>query len=268
MSNLSYIIVTPARNEEKNLPRLIESVANQTLNPKLHVIVDDNSEDNTLIMVQLYSKQYKWVKYVHIDQNREYMGMHYSEVCKAGFDFAVNYCKKNRIDYQYIGLLDADIILEKDYFEGIIYEFERDISLGIASGAIWSNVGNKVLKERQREDLPSGAARIWRKDCFEQTRGYLKTHAPDSVSNVKAKLLGWKTKRFDKYKVIQTRKTASRQGLWNGYKSKGEATYFLNEHPLLVFSQFLLFLIQYPYYPSFAFLLEYLISFLKRKKTN
>lgn len=266
MLNTSYIIVTPARNEGKNLPKLIESVANQSLKPSLYVIVDDNSEDNTISIIQSYNKKYKWIQYVHIDQRDEYMGVHYSEVCIIGFDFAINYCKKNKIEYKYIGLLDADIILQKDYFECIIDKFEKDTSLGIASGNTWSDANGKLIKSHQRGDLPSGAARIWRNECFEQTGGYLKTHAPDSVSNVKAKLLGWKTKRFNKYKVIQTRRTGSGQSLWKGRKSQGEREYFLNKHPLLAFGTFLDFLLQHPYYPAFAFAWAYMISFLKRKE--
>lgn len=266
MQNIPYIIVTPARNEGKNLSRLIESIANQTLKPTLYVIVDDNSTDDTSIIVQQYAKKYEWIQYVPITQKREYMGINYSEVCRIGFDFAINYCKKNRIDYKYIGLLDADILLEKDYFECIIDEFERDTCLGIASGATWSYENGKLKKEKQREDLPFGAARVWRKKCFEETGGFLKTYAPDSVSNVKAKLLGWKTKIFDKYKVIQTRGIGSAQGLWKGRKSQGEAAYFLNKHPILVLAQFLDFLLKYPHYPAFAFLEGYLISLLKKKK--
>lgn len=262
----SYIIVTPSRNEEKNLPALIESVANQTLKPSLHVIVDDNSEDNTPNILKSYMKSYNWIKCVFIDKKSGYMGIHYSEVCRIGFDFVVDYCKKDKIEYKYIGLLDADIVLGKDYFECIIDEFERDDSLGIASGDTWSVSGDKLIKEGQRKDLPSGAARVWRKSCFVQTGGYLRTHAPDSVSNVKAKLLGWKTKRFDNYRVIQARKAGTGQSLWKSHKSQGEAAYYLNKHPFLVLLNMIYFTTKKPYYTGIAFLGVYLISAFKKGK--
>ena len=42
-----YILITPARNEEINLARLIKSMVSQTHRPERWVIVDDGSTDRT-----------------------------------------------------------------------------------------------------------------------------------------------------------------------------------------------------------------------------
>lgn len=42
-----YIVVTPCRNEEKNLPNLVQSMTVQTIRSVFWVIVDDGSTDKT-----------------------------------------------------------------------------------------------------------------------------------------------------------------------------------------------------------------------------
>ena len=69
-------------------------------------------------------------------------------------------------------------------------------NLGVASGRGANIVGNRIVQDKQRDELPSGDARQWRKRCFEDTGGYLLTKSPDSVSNAKAIIKGWDTKQF------------------------------------------------------------------------
>ncbi len=44
-SNLTYVLITPARNEEAFIEKTIESVIHQTVLPVKWVIVDDGSTD-------------------------------------------------------------------------------------------------------------------------------------------------------------------------------------------------------------------------------
>ena len=43
----SYVLITPARDEEAYIGRTLESVVNQTVPPTRWVIVDDGSVDHT-----------------------------------------------------------------------------------------------------------------------------------------------------------------------------------------------------------------------------
>ena len=45
--NLSYVLITPARNEEVNIEKTILSVIAQTILPEKWVIVSDGSTDRT-----------------------------------------------------------------------------------------------------------------------------------------------------------------------------------------------------------------------------
>jgi glycosyltransferase involved in cell wall biosynthesis len=255
MNSRRYIVVTPCRNEEKNLSNLVQSILAQAIRPALWVIVDDGSTDKTREIIAEAEKNYGWIKGVHLEEHKDYMGTHISYVCDNGFEFAKEYCNQKDIPYGYIALVDADNILEERYFEKLIEEFEKDEKLGIASGnsasadidnlldvlraknpevtvmdsefwQLWSSSFMQI--QNSREDLPMGSARMWRRECFEETGGYLPVALPDSVSNAKAKMKGWRTKRFMDIRIAE-RPGLEKQGLWKGYKEKGESLFFMGQ---------------------------------------
>ena len=55
--NLTYSIVTPARNEAAFIARTLESVCSQTVLPEKWVVVDDGSTDGTPEIVSQSSAQ-------------------------------------------------------------------------------------------------------------------------------------------------------------------------------------------------------------------
>ena len=186
----NYFIVSPVRNEEKSLPNIIRSIKNQTIKPFLWIIVDDGSKDRTPQILKKLKNENDWVHIITLEKSDEYMGMHYSYVCKKGFDYGISYCKKQKKNYNYIGLIDTDIELSKDYFEVLIKKMESNRNLGICSGAAYYKTKEGLRPAMSRPDLPTGGARIWRRKCYEDTGGYHITRAPDSISNVKAKIAG------------------------------------------------------------------------------
>jgi cellulose synthase/poly-beta-1,6-N-acetylglucosamine synthase-like glycosyltransferase len=59
LPQISVSIIVPARNEEKNIGKLIESILNQDYNPSFIevIIIDDNSEDQTAEIVKSFNNQ-------------------------------------------------------------------------------------------------------------------------------------------------------------------------------------------------------------------
>jgi len=162
MYSNNYILVTPAKNEEKSLPSVIDSVLNQTILPKLWVIVDDGSTDKTPEILDNFSKKYEWIKVVRLLKGPRDKYLHYAYVCRVGFETAIKYCEDNKILYDFVALLDADTILEEKYFEKLIDEFKKDPSLGIASGGIYYRKKKRLIYEHTL-NYPRGTGRIWSK---------------------------------------------------------------------------------------------------------
>ena len=261
-----YFIVTPAKDEEKSLPSTIYSIERQTVKPVLWIIVDDGSTDNSPQIIESAKKKHDWIHSIHLNETARDLTIHYASVCDIGLDYGLKYCDENKIEYEYIAIVDADMNLESTYFENLIKEFVKDSNLGIASGETWSIVGDRVIPTKQREDLPSGGHRLWRKKCFEETGGYSLTHAPDSVSNVKAKLKGWNAKRFKEYKAIQTRMTSSAEGLWKGWGIQGKSAYYFDAHPLYAVAKATRYLFKKPHYIGLAYLMGYMDSYINREE--
>jgi len=261
-----YIIVTPAKNEEENLPITIKSIENQTIKPVLWVIIDDGSTDNTPQIIEAAKKKHTWIQSIRLSEGARDLTLHLASVCISGLNFAREYCKRNKIEYEYLGSVDADMNLENTYFENLINEFTKDPKLGIASGGTWVRIKGKEIQLQLREDIPSGGHRLCRKKCFEETGGYSLAYAADSVSNVKAKLRGWKVRRFEEYKAIQARATSSAEGLWKGWKIHGEAAYYLGVYPLFAILKAIRYLFKKPYYIGLAYLVGYLHSYINQKQ--
>ena len=262
----SYIIITPAKNEEKSLPGLIQSIVRQTIKPKLWVIVDDGSTDGTPEIIEDAVKKHEWIQTIRLKEGERDLGVHYSQVCIAGFDYAMEYCKRCKIEYDYIGLIDADIILEETYFERLIKEFEKNRNFGIVSGEVWNIIDEKTKRSKQRSDLPCGGARLWRRRCFEETGGYIVTYAPDSISNVKAKLKGWETRSLEGIKVISTRALGSAEGYWKEFKGFGIYSYYVGFNLFYAILKGMRYLFERPYYIGLAFLYGYFSCLILGKK--
>jgi glycosyltransferase involved in cell wall biosynthesis len=292
MNSRRYIVVTPCRNEEKNLPNLLLSMTAQTIRPAFWIIVDDGSTDKTGEIIGEAEKNYGWIKGIHLEEHEKYMGTHISYVCNEGFVFAKEYCNEKCISYEYIAVVDADNILEARYFEKLIEEFEKDDKLGIASGnsafadvekifdvlrannpkvsvmdnEFWQMWDTSFMQiQNSREDLPMGSARMWRRDCFEETGGYLPVALPDAVSNAKAKMKGYGTRRFMDIIIVE-RYGLKKQGLWAGYKEKGESLFFLGQPLSFAVLKAFNYSLKKPYYIGAAYLFGYIKSFVWRKE--
>ena len=260
-----YLLITPAKNEERNLPDVADSVLKQTIKPKLWVIVDDGSTDKTSQIINNLESEYGWIKGLTLKPGPRDQMFHYPIVCKSGFDYAIEYCEKKGIDYEFIGLLDADTILEEKYFEKLINEFNKDKNMGIASGGIYYTINGTIQWDKTNEKLPHGTGRLWTKECFLNT-GYLAKPSADSISNVKAILRGWKIRNFKNIVAVQKRRTSGAEGLWKGLKIDGQKAYYLNKHPLLVLLNTIYYTTKKPYYTGIAFLYGYLISVFTREE--
>ena len=56
-----YLLVTPARNEARNLADVADSIVTQTLLPSAWVIVDDGSTDGTAMVIGELQRKRKWI---------------------------------------------------------------------------------------------------------------------------------------------------------------------------------------------------------------
>src|SRR5467141_784957 len=99
----SYVLITPARNEEKFIELTIESVVAQTVRPLKWVIVSDGSTDGTDEIVRKYAADHSWIELVRMPERRE---RHFAGKVLA---FNAGYARLRGLKYEVIASLDADV---------------------------------------------------------------------------------------------------------------------------------------------------------------
>ena len=100
----TYVLVTPARNEESHIARTIEAVLAQTWLPSRWIIVSDGSTDRTDEIVSAYAAEHEFIEFVR--SARSSGGRDFGSKVQA---FNAGYAQLAGVTFDYIGNLDADV---------------------------------------------------------------------------------------------------------------------------------------------------------------
>jgi len=227
-ANLSYVLITPARNEEAHIEKTIQSVVSQIVLPKRWVVVSDGSTDRTDDIVKNYVAANPWIEFIRMPEHRD---RHFAAKVQA---FNAGYDKVKDLDYDIIGNLDADISFDQGYFEVLLSKFENDAGLGVA-GTPFVEDGKHYDYRFTNIEHVSGACQLFRRQCFEEIGGYIpiKGGGIDWTAVTTARMKGWKTRTFTErvcyhHRTIGTGNSNS-LGAWFRH---GRKDYFLGGHPL------------------------------------
>jgi len=223
----SYVLITPARNESALIELTIKSVAAQTIPPLKWVIVDDGSTDDTAEIVRKHAAAHPWIELVQMPERRE---RHF-----GGKAFAVNTGRQrmDKLPYDVIGNLDADVSFEPDYFEFLMGRFSENPKLGVA-GTAFREPNVSYNYEFVGIEHVSGMCQMFRRECFEEIGGYqtIKSGGIDLIAVLSARSKGWETRTFVEKRFVHHRIQGS--VLHAGLREKlhlGRKDYLLGNHP-------------------------------------
>lgn len=255
-----YVIITPARDEAKHIGETIRSVVRQTIRPVEWVIVDDGSTDATAEIVDRFAPQYSWITVVH----RSNRGARENNVgaIEAFFD---GYRALKSHDWEFLVNLDADLSLPADYFEKCLDEFHRDPELGIGGGMLYHVVNGIVKEETGPLFHVRGATKIYRRACWHAMGGLRMGPGWDTIDEIKANMLGWRTRSFVNIKAQHLRPTGGADGAWRDAVKNAQSEYFSGYHPLFMLAKCFKRALQRPYLVGAAGLFcGYASAYLKR----
>ena len=243
---LSYVLVTPARNEGDLIELTIRSVIAQTVLPRKWIIVSDGSTDNTDEIVRRYATEYDWIELMRRPERlrRDFAGK--AGAFNAGYLRLASLSSQFSTSWDLIANLDADITFGPDYFEFLLQKFSANPLLGVG--------GTPFVEDHDRLDWHSyahqfansahvsGACQMFRRQCFEDVGGYapLKTGAIDWVAVTTARMKGWQTRTFNEKLCFHHREL----GVGSGSPGKlpmrfhyGRKAYLVGGHPLWEYSR-------------------------------
>lgn len=226
-----YVVITPVRDEGQYIPFTIASMCEQTLKPLRWVIVNDGSKDQTGRLIDEAAAKHSWIKVIHRkDRGSRQAG---GGVVAAFYD---GYELIAKDQWDYVVKLDGDLSFGPDYFAHCLREFDADKRLGIAGGTCCKLVNGKRVPEFIGEPLfhVRGPTKIYRRECFEAIGGIIVAPGWDTVDQVKANMLGWKTSTFPHIQLIHCRPTGGAYGSWNDWVKNGLANYITGYHPLFM----------------------------------
>ncbi len=228
MGKLSYVLITPARNEASFIELTIRSVVSQTVLPARWVIVSDGSTDGMDEIVKEYAATYQWIELVQMPERKE---RHFAGKVYA---FNAGYERCKGIGYDVIGNLDADISFDADYFSFLLSRIAGDDRIGVAGTPFVENGTHYDFRYASLEHV-SGACQLFRRECFEQIGGYvpIKGGGIDWTAVTTARMKGWKTRTFTEKTCTHHRTIGTGNGdaLITHFKY-GQKNYVLGGHPL------------------------------------
>lgn len=257
---MKYVIVTPVRDEEKNISATIEAVAKQSIQPVEWVIVNDGSTDKTGVIVDAYAQQFPWLHAVHrVNRGFRKSGGGVIEAVNEG----LRAIKSE--DWAFIVKLDGDLTFTPDYFRRCFDYFLKNPKLGIGGGEIYHEKAGVLLLEENPKFHVRGATKIYRRECWEAIGGLVPAAGWDTIDEVKANMLGWDTGSFEDLHLIHHRFTGSADGQLRDNMKHGIACYISGYHPLFVAASSVYRLVKKPYLlGSCAIWYGYLKGYLTR----
>ncbi len=244
MSEAKFIVITAARDEAQYIGKTIESVISQTLWPGEWIIVDDGSRDETARIAQGAAAAYPWIKVVRReDRGYRDVGAGQAEAIHHGIQ------QISIDDYGFLFNIDADIVLEPNYFRIILSKFAENPKLGIACGQLYEYLNGKLTKMRVLPLGMIGAVQGWRRQCLQEVGGLARGPGWDGIASIKAMMLGWQTQTFEyeELKVIHLRPGSSIGNGYQGWARHGQALYFAGAHPVWLLASALYHTLDRPY---------------------
>ena len=275
-AQLSYVLITPARNEAALIERTIRAVIAQTVLPRKWLIVSNGSGDNTAEIVCRYATECDWIELVQLPERpeRDFAGK--AEAFNAGYSRLTTLDLDPTTSWDLIANLDADITFAPDYFEFLLQKFIANPRLGVA--------GTPFVEDHDRLDQHSyahrfansvhvsGACQMFRKRCLAEVGGYapLKTGAIDWAAVMTARMKGWETRTFNEKVCFHHREL----GVGSGSPGKlpmcfhyGRKAYLVGGHPLWEYSRGLFRMWQRPFiFGGLSFIAGYTYAALGRSQ--
>jgi len=227
MTDNSYVLISPCRNEADYMRITLDSVVNQSKFPALWVIVDDGSTDDTPSILKEYAEKYEFIT-ILTRENRGHrsVGPGVIEAFYYGYD-AIDVDQ-----FEFICKFDLDLDLPEKYFEILIQRMNENLRIGTCSGKAYfkDKKTAELISEKCGNEMSVGMTKFYRRSCFEEIGGFVRQVMWDGIDCHRCRQLGWVAVSWDEpdLQFIHLRPMGSSQvGIFTGRMRHGFGQYFM-----------------------------------------
>ncbi|MEM7309043.1 MAG: glycosyltransferase family A protein [Planctomycetota bacterium] len=227
------VLITPARDEARHLPDVVESIVAQTVRPFRWIIVDDGSTDGTAEVAADAARRHDWIRVLTLaDRGSRVLGQGVIESFDAGL-------AEIEDDYDFLAKMDADVTVGPRYLARALELFRDDPRLGAVSGKVYRREGRREVEEFMIDEMVAGQWKLYRRACFEEIGGFVRRVMWDGIDFHTARMKGWKTRSVDdpELRILHHRLMGSSdRNVLVGRLRWGRGQWFLGSHPLYLFA--------------------------------
>ncbi|MCF8274776.1 MAG: glycosyltransferase [Flavobacteriaceae bacterium] len=254
---MNFYIIIPAHNEQDSIGLTLDSLVHQTLLPKIVVVVNDNSTDQTQDIVESYSSKHHFIHLINTKSSNEHLpGSKIINAFYKGYETLDD-------EYDVICKFDADLIFPDNYLKTLSKHFTSNSKLGMASGFCYiEKNGDWLLENLTRKDHIRGALKAYKKACFLQIGKLKPSMGWDTVDELLAKYYGWEISTIESLHVKHLKPTGISYNKASKYM-QGEAMYKMRYGFVITFISALKLAYKKQ---SFSLFKDYIAGYFKAKK--
>jgi glycosyltransferase involved in cell wall biosynthesis len=225
-----YCLITPCRDEAKFARRTLDSIAKQTVQPALWIIVDDGSRDETPQILEEYAKKLPYIRIIRrADRGDRKLGGGVIEAFDEGYKTI------NPIEFDYVCKLDLDLDIPQVYFEELMKRMEANPRIGTCSGKPYMDLNGRLVSEKCGDENSVGMIKFYRTTCFQQIGGFVRELMWDGIDCHRCRMLGWIAVSWDDPAIRFTHLRpmgTSHKNWWTGRVRHGFGQYFMGTGPV------------------------------------
>ena len=226
------LIISPVRNEAAHIERVVRSVAAQELRPARWIVLDDNSTDGTLELLESLAAEVPFMEVRSIGAVTPHAGAR-DRLARAAAprNFNVALATTDWREYTHIMKLDGDIELAPSYLRVLLGRFAADRRLGLAGGVLIEPLPDGVRRIAIPRHHVHGALKCYSRECFEAIGGVQERLGWDTIDETYARMRGYTTISFDDLVSVHNRPWGSADGALRGLTRLGECAYITHYPP-------------------------------------
>ena len=216
-----YAVITPVRDEARNLPRTAASMVGQSERPARWLIVDDGSTDGTRELAESLASEHDWIDVISAGP-RTGTRARGGPIVRA-FERGLGTLAEPP---EVVVKMDADLELPPDCYERLLGLFAGDPRTGVAGALVMNEIGG-ALKGDVRPEFVHGALKAYRVTCLEGIGGLRASMGWDGIDEYAARARGWRVAVLEDLVVVHFGRRGAKQPWHKARFEEGVANHYM-----------------------------------------